>query len=158
MIQRPQTLLLLGAVIALTLTLFFPFVNMVTENSTIHVTALGVKELSKAGEVLKERSMFYIVLLPIISIGMALFTIFKYDNRLLQMKLCAVNNLIMAGYLILISIFAMPEAEKLLSSRVVGISYNFAFFLPAVAVVLNIVAKWLIRKDDKLVKSVDRIR
>ena len=51
---------------------------------------------------------------------------------------------------------AMKNETKLLP--VVAGQYKLGFILPAIAIVSNLIASRLIKRDEKLVRSVDRIR
>ncbi|GJM29210.1 MAG: hypothetical protein DHS20C17_18450 [Cyclobacteriaceae bacterium] len=102
---------------------------------------------------------FPTVVLSILAIGamvVALFEILAYRNRVNQMKLGALNSLLLAGFLGLAVYFTF-RLEKMVSLPVEG-NYDFGMYLPAVALVCNLLANRFIRKDEALVRSVDRIR
>ncbi len=76
--------------------------------------------------------------------------IFLFKNRAIQMKLCTVNMLlvIVSGAYIVYQYFNY-EVES-----VIGIAPFFLLF----PLVFNYLAKRSIKKDDDLIRSVDRIR
>ena len=84
----------------------------------------------------------------------AFFEISRFRDRMLQIKLGALNSLFMAGN-IGSSVYFATQLIK--TSQVAG-EYGMALFLPVIAMVSNMVANRFIRKDEKLVRDADRIR
>ncbi len=85
---------------------------------------------------------------------LAFFEIGKFRNRMLQIKLGALNSLFMAGSIG----SAVYFATDLIKTNQEGGEYGMALFLPVAAMVSNMIANRFIRKDEKLVKDSDRIR
>jgi hypothetical protein len=98
----------------------------------------------------------FIGTLASIAILIALYEIFRYDNRMAQLKLGALNGLLMTGIIGLVVYLAMKNETKLLAG--VAGQYKLGFILPAIAIVSNLIANRLIKRDEKLVRSVDKIR
>jgi peptidoglycan/LPS O-acetylase OafA/YrhL len=140
MIQRPQTLWLLLAVVAAILSFMFPFV---TGMELIDKTAMEKPAEIVAG------SNFFILLLTIASIAISSITIFLFKNRKQQLWLCLLGILI-AGLLIFLYIIQMNKLIKPM----------LALFciLPFAIVTGYVLAFRNIRKDEKLVKSLDKLR
>lgn len=140
MIQRQQTLWLLLATVAAVLTFMFPFA---TGEAIVKGTSMKAKAEIIAG------GNFFTLILSIASIGLSFVTIFMFKDRKVQMRLCLVGLLIAIGLLILYFL----EMKKLISPT------------PALWVILpvaNIIGHYMafrgIRKDEKLVKSLDKLR
>lgn len=93
-------------------------------------------------------------ILALLAAGIAVYEIFKYKDRLTQMKLGALNSVVMAAVLGC-SVWFVTDGQK--EWEVAG-TYGIGFFLPPAAMIFNILANRFIRKDEKLVRSVDRIR
>jgi hypothetical protein len=98
------------------------------------------------------------VLLALTSLGtlIALGTIFLFKNRSLQLKL---------GYIIIVLAILLPSASFLLfmnESAALGpaaqVMDQAGMYLPALAIVFGLLANYFIKKDDRLVKSMDRLR
>ncbi|HCM76956.1 MAG TPA: hypothetical protein DIS90_11275 [Cytophagales bacterium] len=85
---------------------------------------------------------------------LAFFSIGKFHNRLLQIKLGALNSLIMAGSIG----SAVYFATDLIKTNQEGGEYGFALYLPIAAMISNMVANRFIKKDEKLVRDSDRLR
>ncbi len=140
MIQRQQTLWLLLATIAGVLSFMFPFA--VGEKIVVNTTMMERVDFV-AGE------DFFILILTIAAIGIAAVTIFLFKDRKLQIKLCLLGLLVSIGILILY-ILGM---NKLLASTPALWS-----ILPVVIIISYFMAFRNIRKDEKLVKSLDKLR
>lgn len=143
MIQRIQSIYLLVTSI---LSLVFIYVF---ELLTVNETKVFAKDLLFS-ELLLEIS---IPVLFYLSGLIALFTIFLFKNRKLQFVLGRVIiliNLILLGILIYQSV-NLP-GEDVSSEKGIGM------FIPTVVILLIVLANKAIKKDEDLVKSVDRLR
>lgn len=158
MLQRIQTVFLLLVALMMLLTLFFPFWTYQAEGSTEYYGLFAFYYEYFDTEVNETVRTFFpftfIATLVVASITVALIEVTKYKNRLLQIKLGALNSLFIAGALILVAYFATDFVK----SQGINGKYGIAFFLPAAALLFNLLANRYIRKDERLVKSVDRIR
>lgn len=140
MIQRQQTLWLLLATAAAVLTFMFPFA---TGEELLAKTNMKQLVQVDAG------SNFFTLILSIASIGISTVTIFMFKDRKLQMKLCILGLVVSAGTLVLYIL----NAKKL-----VTVTPALWAVLP-VAVIIGYFMAWRnIRKDEKLVKSLDKLR
>jgi hypothetical protein len=138
MIQRQQTLWLLLATIAAILSFMFPF--------------LVGKEMRNGVEidkVLKADSDFILVILTSASLVLSGVTIFLYKDRPLQIKLCILGILLSVA-IIALYILQMNKVTKPI----------LALFsvLPFIMLIGYYMAFRNIRKDEKLVKSLDKLR
>lgn len=166
MIQRIQSILLLGVSICMGMVLAYYIWGEANPEKTkgilfsaidMQIIDFGQGVVDKTDDVIIEtQSTWYLAGLAILAALVSLFSIFQFKNRLNQMKLGALNSLLMVSYLG-ICFFKVNQFEELVNPQVQG-NFQLGFFLPAVALVLNAVANRFIRKDEKLVKSVDRIR
>ena len=91
--------------------------------------------------------------LSIAVMTIAFTSIRKYKNRMLQMKLVALNSLLLVGVIGSSVYFAVD-----LLQRFQGGHYGFGLYLPIAAVVSNLLANFFIRRDEKLVRDSDRLR
>lgn len=148
MIQRIQTIFLLLASIALFTAVVSPmgyFIeNLITEHS---FTALGV---DLHGEHQSTWGLFCILLLSSI---VALSDIFLFKNRILQMRIATFNCLLIVGYYIAFAAFYF-----VLDSDSYTFRFGWAFCLPIIALILQVMAIRAIAKDEVMVKAADRLR
>jgi hypothetical protein len=164
MIQRVQTLFLLGVIVCLGLMFIFPIWEKSSEVSGVRQsldvfyyyeyehTGAGNSAWTETGRM----PAFYIAALAGLAALLALYVIFRYDRRLLQIKLNALNAFFMMA-LIAAMAYLIYQGEQDLGFQLRG-HFKAGFFLPVAALVLNSLASRFIRKDEALVKSVDRIR
>ncbi len=155
MIQRIQSLYLSFTFF---LSLFFfkgSFLNFIDKNgSVIKITLSGI--LRNTGgqgfemiEKLLPLSMF-IILIPILSV----ITILVYKNRKIQLWL-ALSLIVISAVFIIASIHISFITISKYESRIVP---GFKMFLPVIILVLTVLAYKGIRKDDRLIRSYDRLR
>ena len=85
-----------------------------------------------------------------------LITIFLYANRVRQMKIVRYNIAVQAIVMIgmVMCCFYMQRSAGSMAT----VSPRFAFVIPAVNIILLILANRGIKADDDLVKSADRLR
>ncbi|OOG75393.1 DUF4293 domain-containing protein [Algoriphagus sp. A40] len=160
MIQRVQTIFLFLVVVAMGITIGSPIweqtdASSATANSW-NLSAFMLTNLDPAGEEIQSTSKWYIAALASFVGLLALISIFQYKNRGRQMMLNMVNSLLMVG-LVATVFLTTNGVNKEIASEVAG-SYNMGFWAILAAMVCNMLANRFIRKDEALVRSVDRIR
>ena len=97
-----------------------------------------------------------ILSIAIIAIGLlALINLFLFKNRKLQFKLSVVGLILSAGFLFLE--YYMVEGFKKVNSIITG-TYQAGALLPVIMVVFFYLAARSIYKDERLIKSMDRLR
>ena len=143
MIQRIQTVyLLLTSIISGVLIFVFNLWKSLEKN----VFALDL--LNSDSSLLKVVPILFLV-----SAILAFVAIFLFKNRKLQFvigRLTILINLILLGLLIYVSLTLPGEAS--VSEKGIGM------FIPILAILLVVLANKAIKKDEDLVKSVDRLR
>jgi hypothetical protein len=155
MIQRIQSLLLSGVVILLATNLLLPIWTASTDTSHVIVDAFSIRFTQPEGLV-PVKSTVYIAIVICLSIALSVFTISRYKNRPLQMILCNLLLLLVLG--IIGSYFIAIPAAKALMPEVLEGNYGIGYFLPIFSCLLILGARHFIKKDEDLVRSVDRIR
>jgi len=127
-----------------------------TLNGTEKYEERSKDNIIKEQKILNETKItIYIAILAIVVAVVGAFSIFQYRTRTLQVKLGAFNSLLLCLIVVCISINIM-QGNKLLDNPADG---DFqGFFIPIIGILLNMMANHFIRRDEKLVKSADRIR
>jgi hypothetical protein len=92
--------------------------------------------------------------LAVAGITIALIEMKRYDNRKLQIKLGALNSLVLAGVMICAVWFSSELSEE----HAVQFKYGIGLYLTFVAVLTNWFAVRFIRRDERIVKDSDRLR
>lgn len=98
-------------------------------------------------------SLTLVPVLFVLSAFVSFVTIFKFKNRKLQMKLGRLTiliNLILLG--LFVYLLQTLSGEASVSEKDIGM------FLPLLTILLVLLANRAIKKDEDLVKSVDRLR
>ena len=142
MIQRIQSIYL---TIVFTLSAILPLVFKLWNYSNKEVYALEL--LSDLSIIAKLVPVFFLI-----SALLAIVSIFKYKKRQLQFvlgRIIILINLFLLGILIYLSLNIPGEAS---SEKGIGM------FIPVVAILFAVLANKAIKKDEDLVKSVDRLR
>ncbi len=136
MIQRIQTLFL--AVVAILSILAAFFIKSLVQNDESSIFELSIQI---------DRIMFFIVAI------IAVISIFLYKKRINQFivnRLNIILNLFLLGFFVYRSLNL--SGESLLSQKGIWI------IVPLISIVLLILANKAIKRDEDLVKSVDRLR
>ncbi|MBR4729029.1 MAG: DUF4293 domain-containing protein [Prevotella sp.] len=153
MIQRKQTLYLMAAIIL-----------------TVMCLSMQIGSFRAAGmEVARVYNLWFTdplgkhhfdtwplmaILLPTAVI--ACYTIFLYHNRKTQALFCGLNALLVVGWYVCYFVVGQTVGDK--SWGTVSFRPEWPAVLPAVALILYLIAMRAIRADERLVRSMDRIR
>jgi peptidoglycan/LPS O-acetylase OafA/YrhL len=147
MIQRIQSVYLSGVAVIGVVLFLVPF-------GTIDGFTLTATELSNSKEVLKQTYPLAVV----IGFGLlvALASIFTFKNRKLQIKLCTLSMINQAAILALAMFLYLDGTATELGDE--KPTYAIGIYMPVIGMVLSFLASKAIKKDEDLVKSVDRLR
>lgn len=150
MIQRLQTVFLLLAIILLGLFLWMPLIGM--EGLKFKYTLQGW-ELSRTLRFMEQPYIYFFnAIFTGTAIGLSLIAIFLYKKRSLQMLLCWFSILLIASA----EAFVYYQYQTYVFEGDVVLTYwNL---LSLAAIVLQLLAFIYIKKDEQLLKSVDRLR
>ena len=157
MIQRIQTLWLFFATLVLSGLFLFPFVNfidLVGLGKQIYVT--GMYSANNNARVQESSSVLLTVYAGLVAL-LPLCIIFLYKNRKQQMRFIMIE----IALTILLGVWMWSQAFATLETinQTVGVNnVGVGYFLLPVAVILLAMAIGGIRKDEKLIKSADRLR
>ena len=136
MIQRIQTIyLVISAVIMGSLYMLFPVV------------------LGEGGAIIIDRNEPVVLGLIFISIALAIISILSFKKRQTQFvlnRLNIISNFILLGVFVYRSLTL--SGETLVSEKGIGV------LLPIISIVFLVLANKAIKRDEDLVKSVDRLR
>ena len=158
MIQRIQTVYLSLAFIAIALLFAFPLAQFFAEDGAYIFSVTGLKNMVPGEPAAFNNLIFLPLILVSAGIGLlSLFTIFQYKNRALQVKLT--NITVLASIAIIMGIFFayVPVIKKKINI-VPDYSHAYGIYFPLVALVFTVMANRAIKRDEKLVKSADRLR
>lgn len=145
MLQRIQSIFLLMAAIGFATLLKFPFATSTTAeapyfddkafSTTDHSVMLGI---------------------AVIGILLSIFAIFKYNDRLLQMRL-GIVGIILAFFMALVAVWLIYSNSKEWSESL-EINDGPGIYISLAILVFYVLANRFIAKDEKKVRSMDRLR
>ena len=156
MIQRIQSVFLLLLAIAMIVLLFIPIWQETSPQTNQELELTAFQLTNKTAGNATSTSSIAIGILAIISACVALYEIFQYKNRLTQMKLGMLNTLLIAGLLGAIIYYSLFVGEDI--NKTIEGEREIGFYFPVVALLLNSLSNRFISRDEKLVRSVDRLR
>ncbi|GAB3825635.1 hypothetical protein GCM10028895_35480 [Pontibacter rugosus] len=135
-----------------------------TTGETVVLTAWNLKSyfLNEQGDpttagTVPQQGTIAIGMLAIAAAVIAVYEIFQYKSRLNQMKMGLLNTLVLAALLGTSFYYAIYVGAELVSGTDNG-NYEAGFFMPGLALLLNALANRFIKRDEDLVRSVDRLR
>lgn len=153
MIQRVQTLWLLAVLILQSLIWFLPFASFSMASGQDLNVALQSLPDTVEGAFTGYLSLYACWVIAVLS---ALIGIFLFKKRRQQMKLC-VYGMISS---VLFAIFAWITAFKLADATQAELHMgsSLSLFMPVLSLLCFVLALRYIRKDEALIKSLDRLR
>lgn len=150
MLQRKQTLFLLFSLMAIIVCLCLPVGRYIPNDMGENITIFNLWVSYSGGHDFGVWPLFAVLLLlcPI-----EIYTIFAYQNRVLQSKMCILGVLLVFVWYILYVIFIQscetPDTH---------FAVSFGVCLPLLSAIFLLMARQGIIHDEKLVRSADRIR
>ncbi len=154
MIQRLQTVFLALAAILMSLLFSRPMSFATTDQA---LPAGNVQNMLTDG-VYNTQDHLVLLILAILGILVPLITIFLYRNRPLQMKLSRLSIALAGLFIVLIIVFLQQNNQELAFENGITIEYGYGYIIPVLAILFLALAIRYIRKDEKLVRSADRLR
>jgi hypothetical protein len=158
MIQRAQSIYLFLASIAGLLTFFLPFAHYLQGDVKLAEYAVfGVFNVQSDLVEMSGPFLFPTWILSLFVTMLPAISIFMYKNRPAQLRVTRLGFLMNLGFIVYL-FFAIDSIHSQLYGDEVSILYHAGFYLPVVAIAFLFLAIRGIKKDEALVKSLDRIR
>lgn len=154
MIQRIQTLYLLGALILIVLCFFLPVADISLPGGDLFTFNLTGYHIVQGITTNSTQQNTPLLFTGLFICTLYLTTIFLYKNRIIQMRFC-IYNIILPIILTIYFIYVLLSIKKNLNA---AIYYQIGIIFPIISTILTIMAFRAIKKDEKLVKSYDRLR
>jgi len=153
MIQRVQTLYLLGVFVLIALMFFFPLAELIDSASQTYTFIYrGIPSLTE-GEPMLFKAYPVAILLAIICLNV-IVTIFSYKKRIRQIRFTVFNIFSMLGTMGLVYYSINSQANEMQAIA----NYSIVNAFPLVGIVLSYLAIRNIGKDEAMIRSMDRIR
>ena len=153
MIQRSQSIYLLIAVILIILMFFFPLAELLTADGQLYCFDFdGIWSLDTENKIVLN-TIPVAILISIISL-ISLISIFLFRKRLVQIRLSIFNMVLMLGLCGMIYFYVYYASKELVAKAY----YSITCVFPVISIILTYLAIRAIKKDEGLIRSLDRIR
>lgn len=157
MIQRIQSVWLFLASATVFALFLFPYVQYADIGGMAKALKVTGAYHGMEGQVVREK-FFILQTIATVLVGLfLLYIIFMFRQRRHQIQLIVLGILLLlllGAWLYISASTALTEARQFLSARNVGVG----FFLLPISIIFLLMAIGGIRKDEKLIKSADRLR
>lgn len=154
MIQRIQSLYLLVVVALMTTALFTPLATFLTDKAEFALNAFSLEDVATG---VTQYIPPYLGVLLLLTAVVPFVTLFLYKRRMLQIRLCAVNIVLLLGVIVFLAIYYYMNSI-LDGAEYTNRSFSIAAIFPLLSLILTYLAARAIFKDEMLVRSLDRIR
>ena len=155
MIQRIQSIWLFLAAFTLILMLFLPVASKEIggTESAIYTSGLFQIIAGKAGSPFKIISFLPLLITNIAVAIICFINIFNFRKRSFQKRFAILSIVLIGGFAFWCSIYA-----KKLPGGVEGANFGIGAYLPALAILFIVLAIFGINKDERLIRSAERLR
>ena len=152
MIQRIQSVFLFVSLCFVTSMFFAPVAKLVYETGEILTFNLTGFYLTEAGMTTCISNQYSLRIFGILICALHLINIFLYRSRVLQLRLCVYNILLLIGLVgvVLFTLYSLPNIQS--------VSFCMPAVFPVVAIILHYLAFRGIRKDEVMVQALSRLR
>lgn len=153
MIQRRQTLYLLGASILFLLMFKFPLIRITSDSSLIYEQYVNGVKLD--GEIIYNTLPLTIYVFVLFFLSFS--TIFFFKRHIIQIRLTIYTAVLAIGAFAVIWFFDKSFIGEM-DINVAVQKFGYALVFPVVAFILLVLALMGIRRDDSILRSIDRLR
>lgn len=157
MIQRIQSLFLLLASLAMSVLFFFPIADfwgdISYQFSIFSFGDISVEASSPFASGFSTPALVFVIVLVVLP----LLAIFMFKNRKKQLMAVRVCLALIIAFLVLVFFYYIPTIEKEILLQADYLTAKGMFF-PLASLIFVILAQRGILKDEKLIRSMDRIR
>ncbi|KAA8486708.1 uncharacterized protein DUF2645 [Arcticibacter tournemirensis] len=155
MLQRIQTLWLFLSTTMIFALFLFPFLQILSANGTAKaIKVTGVYE-NIGGQVVQSDGFIGLTIATVLLGLLPFVVIFFYADRKKQIKLCYLTIVLIIGF----SFWLAQTAKGIIGDMTIELqNYGIGVILPCLAIFFIVLALRGIRRDEKLIKSADRLR
>ena len=154
--QRIQTLYFILIIILMITSILLPNADFYSaaNNITNKLDARGIVELNQQGEAVKMIGSNPCMIIFGIILFLTTYCIAAYKNRRKQIRLATINLFLLLIYIIVLAVYVFVAKNKLNAE----VTLLYPAIMPLIALILNYLAMRGVAKDEKLVRSLDRLR
>ena len=156
MIQRVQSVYLLLVTVLMSFLLLRPYAEVnLADGHTLIFRVLKITNFASAQTWETYRTTIVLCILVIISGLVSFLNIFLFGNRVIQMRVCFVNTLLLI-IVALIMLVYYTSIQHVLPH--IHSAFRLGSIFPVMSIILNFMAYRAIHQDELLVDSYNRIR
>ena len=133
--------------------LFLPLAVLQSGDQLFTFDATGISTMAAQPELIYPT--WGLFALTIVISLLALLTIFLFKKRILQIRICVFNAILMLGFYGLFAFFYWDLGNQ---KEIFSLSLKIAFSFPLISLILDYLAIRNIGADEALVRSLDRLR
>jgi hypothetical protein len=152
MIQRIQSLYLLAIAALMAAAIFTPLAYFVAGAEEYLLYAFALKGGADS------YSTIYMGVVMALAAIIPFVAIFLFKNRKLQIRLCAVELVLLLGSIVFMAIYYYLSNRMFAQLEFHAQGFRIAIIFPLIAIILDYLAMRAIFHDEMLVRSLDRIR
>lgn len=155
MIQRIQSIWLFLATLILILMIFLPLATKLVNGSEEQVYTYGLHHFidSKDGKAHHLEVSLPLIITNVIIALLCFTNIFNFKKRSLQKRLALIAIFLIIGFAFWCTIYI-----KDLTGGIDGASFGAGAYMPALAILFLVLAIFGINKDERLIRSAERLR
>ncbi|MGM0565452.1 MAG: DUF4293 domain-containing protein [Bacteroidota bacterium] len=158
MIQRIQTVFLFLAIVAIILLAFFPLATFYSQTGIFVLHVYELESITPGAEIPFIPWIFApLAVAALVVLILNVIALLSYKNRIKQIKLTQVSILLNILFIVGLMFYYVPTIEEN-TSTAVDYTESIGIYLPLISLVFTLIAQHFIKKDEKLVRSVDRLR
>ena len=155
MIQRIQSIFLLAASIIMLVLFWKPLAQLeLTGNVFLFFHHNEIASADPATS-FQEIPTWPVTIILLLIIGISLYTIFQFKNRIRQIRLCIFNIILQFGLVGLVYFFVRYTMNQ---EGGIHSAFLWPIVIPFISIILTYLALKRIQRDELLIKSIDRFR
>lgn len=155
MLQRIQSVWLLLSTTSILALFLFPYIQVLNADGTGKAVKISGVYENINGQVVQTEPFILLTIATVIIALLPFITIFFYKDRKRQLAMCYLSILLILGY----AFWLVQVAKKAAGETVLALeNYGLGVILPSLAILFIILALRGIRRDEKLIRSADRLR
>lgn len=155
MIQRIQSVWLFFATATIFSLFLFPYIQVFNPDGSAKIIKVTGIYQGMMGQSVQTEAFLTLTIATVILALIPFILIFLFRNRKQQLTLCYLTVALIIGY----SFWIIQTAKGVIDGATLQAeNYGIGLMLPSIAILFVILAIRGIRKDDRMVKSADRLR
>lgn len=156
MIQRVQSIFLLLITVMMSFLLLRSYAEIkLFGDQTLVFRTHGILMQSGSEIISVYKNTFPVIILTLLTALLSFCTIFFFNHRILQIRLCMLNAVLIFSLLLIMFIYFISTLDDF---KTIHHSFKLPMIFPILSIIFCLMASRNIQKDEALVNSYNRIR